>query len=229
MATMEETVNGPEGGEQQQVVEGQQGEQQENPGEGQGTGAAGAPPAPHTEGLVPRKALEEERKGRQDWKEKAIRAEAERDELRRRVDGGQAQVQQRELDPVEVHASRIENVLLNASERAARKEYGTETVDKAFARFEEEVRKNPALGEQVRFSADPWDELVKAGQRLIAMDEIGTDPAAYRKRIEDEVRATFQPKQPEPVIPASLADARSAGSRGTVWTGPTPFDAILKK
>lgn len=204
-----------------------QGEQQQpNPAETQGEGAAnGAPPATeNTEKHVPLAALEAERKGRQDWKEKAIRAEAELEQLKK-----PQQQQQREMDPMEAQSLRLENVLLNASERAARKEYGAEVVDRAFERFQAEVQKNPSLGNQVRNSADPWDELVKQGQKLLALDEIGIDPVAYRKKVADELRAESQQSQQPPAqkLPNSLAAARSAGSTGSTWTGPVPIDSLF--
>lgn len=199
-----------------------QGEPQQEPVQ-QEPAAAGAPPAPDTDKHVPLAALEAERKGRQDWKEKAIRFE---EELRHLREQAQAQPQQpQERDPVMEAQVRLENLTLNASERLARKEYGTEVVDKAFQRLQQEFAKNPALHRQVMNAADPWDEVVQQGKRLIAMDEIGTDPLAYRQKLEAEIRASLQqPQQPAaPRIPGSLADARSAGARGATFTGPTPL------
>lgn len=184
----------------------------------------GAPPAPEdTTKHVPLAALEAERKGRQDWKEKAIRAEEELKALR-----NQSQQQPREqVDPVTAQAERFENVILNASERNAIAAHGKEVVDQAFERYQQEVAKNPALAMQVRNSGDPWDELVKVGKRLMAFDEIGEDPSAYRAKVEAEIRASIQTPKPEQKLPASLAGARSAGSRGATWTGPTPLGSIL--
>lgn len=188
----------------------------------------GAPPASEdTTKHVPLAALEAERKGRQDWKEKAIRFEEELKALR-----NQSQQQPRgEVDPVTAQAERFENVILNASERNAIAAHGKEVVDKAFERYQAEVAKNPALATQVRNSGDPWDELVKVGKRLMALDEIGEDPSAFRAKVEAEieakVRASLQTQQPELKLPASLAGARSAGSRGAAWTGPTPLGSIL--
>lgn len=188
----------------------------------------GAPPASEdTTKHVPLAALEAERKGRQDWKEKAIRFEEELKALR-----NQSQQQPRgEIDPVQAQAERFENVILNASERNAIAAHGKEVVDKAFERYQAEVSKNPALAMQVRNSADPWDELVKVGKRLMALDEIGDDPNAFRTKlraeVEAELRASLQTQKPEQQLPASLAGARSAGSRGATWTGPTPLGSIL--
>ena len=58
-----------------------------------------------------------------------------------------------------------------------------------------------------------WDkegEAVTQGQRLMAMDEIGADPAAYRAKVEAELRAQLaaspQSQQPNtPALPQSLA------------------------
>lgn len=187
----------------------------------------GAPPASEdTTKHVPLAALEAERKGRQDWKEKAIRFEEELKALRQ-----QSQQPRGEIDPVQAQAERFENVILNASERNAIAAHGKEVVDKAFERYQAEVSRNPALAMQVRNSADPWDELVKVGKRLMALDEIGDDPNAFRTKlraeVEAELRASLQTQKPEQPLPASLAGARSAGSRGATWTGPTPLGSIL--
>lgn len=188
-----------------------------------------APPASKdTEKTGLLKALDAERTGRQDWKEKAIRFEEELKALRNQ---GQQQQPRGEVDPLQAQIERFENVTLNASERNAISVHGKEVVDKAFERYQAEVAKNPALAMQVRNSGDPWDELVKVGKRLMALDEIGEDPSAFRTKlraeVEAEIRASLQPQKPEQQLPASLAGARSAGSRGATWTGPTPLGSIL--
>jgi hypothetical protein len=244
--------------QQQQPAEGQGQQPQPQGGEGGsqpggeaggGSEGAGPPPAPGADPAsrhVPLEALEAERKVRQDWKEKAIRAEAERDQLRQQMErrgqqqppqGGQPQQPD---DPVQRQMNRLENVVLNTSERAARRDHGSETVDKAWARVQQEFQQNPALYQQIIGAPDPWDQVVQHGKRLMAMDEIGTDPLAFRKKVEEEVRAQLAAAaggaappgsdpagKPAPRLPESLAGARSAGARGTTWTGPAPFDSLF--
>ena len=250
-------------GGQQQVPQGAQQQPQGSDGgqggDGGGLpgdqGAAGAqpqgqqgaaPPAAGTESrTVPLEALEAERRTRQDWKGKAERAETEAQMLRQRLaryeqqqqppgqPGGQQQQPQQQPDPVVQAVQRVENVALNVSERAARTFHGTETVDKAWARVQQEFAQNPALYQQIIGSPDPWDQVVQQGKRLLAMDEIGTDPAAYRKKLEEQIRAEMAAAgpaaaaSPAPQLPESLAGARSAGARGTTWTGPTPMENLF--
>lgn len=181
----------------------------------------GEPTAPETHSThVPLAALEAERKGRQDWKERAIRYEEELKQLRI--------AQQQAAQPLD-STQAIENRLLHWSERAARKEYGDETVDKAFARFQAEIAKNPALYQAAMSSPDPWDFVVKEGQKALMLEEVGTDPAAYRAKLEAEIRAQLQSQaQPQVNVPTSLNGARSVAQRSApTWTGPTPLDNIL--
>jgi hypothetical protein len=244
---------GAKGDDQQQLPAAGQ-EQQEPPkggeaapgGEAGGGEAGAAPPAAGADASrhVPLEALEAERRGRQDWKEKAIRAEAERDQLRQQMERrGQQQPppqgEQQPDDPVQRQVQRLENVVLNQSERAARSHHGTEAVDKAWARVQQEFGQNPALYQQIVGAPDPWDQVVQHGKRLLAMDEIGSDPVAFRKKVEDEIRAQLaaagggaaapnqSAKPAAPNLPESLAGARSAGARGTTWTGPTPFENLF--
>ena len=226
---------------EQQPPQGGEGEQQQPAGGEQGGEQGAAPPAAGASGrMVPVEALEATRN---DWKAKATEAQTEARLLRERLERyersqqpqGQPGGQQQQVDPVQAQYQRLENVVLNASERAARRDHGTETVDKAWARVQQEFGANPSLYDQIVRSPDPWDQVVQHGKRLMAMDEIGNDPAAYRKKLEEEIRASVlasaggqqQTNQPAPRIPASLAGERSAGARGNTWTGPTPLEDIF--
>lgn len=238
------------GQEQQQPPEGGSGGDQG--GAGSGEQGAGPPTAGAEAGAkhVPLEALETVRSERNDWKGKAIRAEAERDQMRQQLEARGRQQQQQPSgqqggeqppadDPMQRQIYRMENVVLNTSERAARKDHGNETVEKAWARVQQEFAQNPALQYQIANAPDPWDQVVQHGKRLLAMDEIGNDPAAFRKKLEEQIRAELaaaapgggaapDPSKPAaPRLPESLAGARSAGARGTTWTGPQPFDQLF--
>jgi hypothetical protein len=199
-----------------------------------------APPAAGTDRQVPLDALEAVRGERNDWKGKATEAQTEarmlREQLQRFQQGQQGQQgQPQQIDPMQAQVQRMENVVLNASERAARRDHGTETVDKAWQRVQQEFSQNPALYQQIVGSPDPWDAVVQQGKRLLAMDEIGTDPEAFRKKVEERVRAelaanplaTPAAAPAAPNLPQSLAGARSAGARGTTFTGPTPMENLF--
>jgi len=180
--------------------------------------------APETDRHVPLAALEAERKGRQDWKEKAIRYEEELKALR----NPPPQQNQQPHDPIAAAEARIMDMTLNVSERMARKSYGNEEVDKAFAKFQTAAAKNPFLQQQALSSPDPWDFVVQEGKKLAALEEIGSDPVAYREKLRAEILAEGGAAPVRPVIPGSLAGVRSAAGRAAPgFTGPPPLDTLF--
>lgn len=225
---------------------GNTGETKEAPqpaGESQAEVASGTdtPPVSETDKLVPLKALEEERKGRQDWKEKAIRFEEENKHLRTQTQQAQGQGQQQQSQPLSPDMA-ILNERMNMSEMILREKHAD--VDDKLAVFQAEVAKNPALGAELAKQRHPWDWMYKQAQRMQALAEIGEDPAAYRERIKAEIQAELAggtqvapaetqqaaTTQAAPVVlPKSLATSRSAGPRSApTWSGPTSLNDILK-
>jgi hypothetical protein len=199
--------------------------------------ANGAPPASEQDKLVPLKALEEERKGRQDWKEKAIRFEEELKHLR--AGGGQQGQQQQEQSSPLTFEQALLNERMNVSEMMLRNQH--QDVDDKLAVFQAEVAKNPALGAELAKQRHPWEWMYKQAQRIQALNDIGDDPTAYEAKLRDKIMAEIQGQQQQqtpaaataqaaaPVLPKSLATARSAGPRSApAWTGPTPLNDILK-
>jgi len=197
--------------------------------------AHGEPTSPSTDKHVPLAALEAERKGRQDWKEKAIRYEEELKQVRQNQP--QHTEQREPVDPLRVMESRIQDMNLNFSERMARKEYGEEVVNEAFEAFKQAVEKNPLLHREAMANPDPWGFVVQKGKEMKLLAEVGSDPAAYREKVRAEMEAEIlekhglsKPSQAAPAakIPASLAGARSsAGRSAAVFTGPPGLDDIL--
>ncbi|KVX62462.1 hypothetical protein WT33_14135 [Burkholderia stagnalis] len=194
--------------------------------------------------MVPLKALEEERKGRQDWKEKAIRFEEELKHLRASQGQQQpAQQQQQERPAPLTYEGALLNERMNMSEMMVRQQHGDAAVDSALEVFQKAVQENPALGAQLAQQRHPWQFMLDQAKRMQAMQEIGSDPAAYRQKLRDEILAELQQQgaapaaQPAaaaapaaPVIPRSLATARSAAPRSAqAWTGPTALTDILKR
>ena len=199
-----------------------------------------APPASESSPMVPLKALEEERKGRQDWKEKAIRFEEELKHLRAQ---GQQQPAQQQHQPVSLtYEQGLLNERMNMSEMMVRQQHGDADVDSALEVFQKAVQENPALGAQLAQQRHPWQFMLDQAKRIQAMQEIGTDPTAYRQKVREEILAELQqqgaapvaqpaavPVPAAPVIPRSLATARSSAPRSApVWTGPTSLNDILK-
>ncbi|MCA8331882.1 hypothetical protein [Burkholderia cepacia] len=205
-----------------------------------------APPASEQAPMVPLKALEEERKGRQDWKEKAIRFEEELKHLR--ASQGQAQPSQQqpqERQAALTYEGALLNERMNMSEMMVRQQHSDADVDAALEVFQKAVQENPALGAQLAQQRHPWQFMFDQAKRIQAMSEIGSDPAAYRQKVRDEILAELQQQQgaaaaappaaaavaaAAPVIPRSLATARSAAPRtAPAWTGPTALTDILKR
>lgn len=203
-----------------------------------------ATPARKTETMVPLKALEEERKGRQDWKEKSIRLEEEVKHLRAQ----HSQTQTPSEQPTQLTTDQVRlNDRLDMSELLLRQQHGDEAVDGMIESFQKAAKENPALGAQLAQQKHPYQWAFEQVKRMKAMEEIGSDPVAYRDRIrtelEAELKAAAQPEQqaadvaapvaqvaPKPVIPQSLASARSSAPRAAAaWSGPTPLADIIKR
>lgn len=197
--------------------------------------ATGAPPASEDGKLVPLKALEEERKGRQDWKEKAIRFEEELKHIRESQTQAQTQQQQQPVE-MDQHTALI-NERFNTSEMLLRDKH--DDVDEKMAVFQAEAAKNPALQQQLLQQRHPYEWMYKQAQKMQALSEIGDDPAAYREQLREQIRAELQASQgsqqvqtqataPAPNLPKSLATTRSVGARNaTTWNGPTALSDIL--
>ena len=233
-------------------------QEQEQPDEDEGDAAPeqdegeDAAPAPKPgERTVPLAALE---KVRQDWKEKAVRAETERDELRRQLEEAKRVAQQPPqqyqqpppLDPVqnpEAFVERVQQVVLNerlnASEMMLRREIGAEAVDAAIAEFKQAAQADPSLFPKLYQQSDPYAWMAKQVEVLRVQREIGDDPAAYRARLRAEIEAELAargdaplppqaPVSPAARLPPSLANARSAAPRSNgAWSGPTPLSELF--
>ena len=185
----------------------------------------GEPTSPETQSQthVPLAALEAERRGRQDWKEKAIRYEEELKQLRQQP---QQQFQQ-QTDPLQNMQQQLINERFNMSEMLVRQQY--KDVDDKVNVFMEAARENPALVAALHQQRNPWDFAYREGARMLMLKEVGDDPAAYRAKIEAEIRAQLQSQaQPQVNVPSSLNGARSVASRSApAWTGPTDLGNIL--
>lgn len=176
---------------------------------------------------VPLAALEAERKGRQDWKEKAIRYEEELKALRERSQQ-QPQVPQQDQQPVDP----IFNARLDFSEALVRSKH--DDAEEVVNYFIDKAKANPALVAQCFQSRFPWEFAYEQGKRMKTMEEMG-DPAAYRERVRAEILAELQQSQPTqaaasaPPIPQSLASARSSAARSAPsFSGPQPLKNLFE-
>ena len=145
-------------------------------------------------------------------------------------------------DPAGYHAyqeQRLFNERLNMSEAMLRTQHDDADVDAKIEVFKKAAAANPALRAELTRQPHPFRWAYQQAQRIMAMDEIGDDPAAYRARVETELRARLEaeyaaaapaPGQTRVTLPQSLGTARSAGPRSMpVINVAESFDDILAK
>jgi hypothetical protein len=197
--------------------------------------------------LVPLASLE---KVRNDWKSKAAAEKARADELNRQLEAirrppeqpqPQPQYQPVPLDPVNNPQGFIAQVQremfndrLNTSELMLRKEIGAEAVSALVADFKAAAAQNPMLERQLQQQVHPYEWVRQQVEMIRLHRDVGDDPAAYRARIEAELRNKWEAEaqgprvSPAAGLPPSLANARSVAGRATSnFTGPPTMDAIL--
>lgn len=130
------------------------------------------------------------------------------------------------------------NERLNVSEMLVREKF--EDVDEKIAAFKEEAAQNPALMQRLQTERHPWKWAYEHGAKALARREIGDDPAAFRAKIEAELREKLlaeigaqaapaaAPAAARPVLPPDLSGARSVSGRTST---PAPkvsgFDALF--
>lgn len=128
---------------------------------------------------------------------------------------------------------------LSLSERFARQQHGGE----AFEDCKAWLTTRPDLEAYFIQQPDPWMAAFQHYSRERLAEEIGDDPAAYRTRIEQEIRAKLEAEmagreipQPAPAPqmrsapPAPASTARSAAPRDPAgrFTGPAPIGSLSK-
>lgn len=176
-----------------------------------------APPAtPEDHGRIPIAALLDEREKR---KEK----EREAEELRRRIAEYEAKAAPKPdffTDPeAAIEAAQraaqaaVINTKLETSRFLAEEKYGAEKVQAAYEFFD----RNPHLSAPLLNSPSPFHAAVKEYEKHMAMQEIGEDPAAYRARVEAEIRERILAEmnvQPKPTAPPPSLSSASSVSAG---------------
>ena len=201
--------------------------------------------------IVPRTAYEKERARRQNWVERASKAEAERDMLAKQLEDAKKPPPEstppRAMEPIDPvrdpvgYTRRVQGVMLNerlnTSEMMAVDKHGKEKIEGEVAYFQNRAKADPALFQKLYSTPHPYQWMIEDNATARLHEEIGTDPTAYRARIVAEERAKWESENPagQPVSPAagmppSLAGARSAAPRSTNgYAGPPSFDDILKR
>lgn len=227
------------------------------------SGEPAAPPAAADQDkMVPLSALDAERKGRKDWKEKYLRMEGETALLKHQLEEArrasqpapaQRQVQEAEfpdpiIDPqgyrdavVGLARQSAMNERLTSQEESVKEKHGTDAVEAAWTRFSAAAQASPALRAEIGGARNPWAKLMEWDKKQAAQAEIGDDPAAFREKLEKEIRekiAAESGQQPTPTnpgaspplnIPSSLATAPNVGNRGVPqFTGPSPLTDFVR-
>ncbi|MDQ8730509.1 hypothetical protein [Bradyrhizobium sp. LHD-71] len=109
--------------------------------------------------------------------------------------------------------------------------------EQAFIGALQSGRLDPADYRRVVGSPNRYAEAVRWHQRQVARAEIGDDPAAYKARVEAELRERILAElgdgqaQPRfPLTPSNLAGARNVGGRrGPAWSGPASLNDIFDR
>jgi hypothetical protein len=225
------------------------------------TAKAPAPPEPEDDAdpgeaepgqpVVPRGAYEKERARRQNWVERASRAEAERDALTKQLEEArkaptQAAPPSRQFEPIdpardpEGYTRNLRGVVLNerlnVSEMMAVDKHGKDVIEQETKYFQERAAADPRLFAELYSKPHPYQWMIDTNQTARLHEEIGNDPAAYRAKVVAEERAKWEGEQRGPAIspaaglPPSLANARSAAPRGTNgFAGPQSLEDILRR
>lgn len=192
---------------------------------------SGAPPAPKEDrdfaGIL---------KGLMDEREKRQRYEAEVAEYKRKLAAFEAEKQAPQVPDViedqqgfaaylmQQQAQQRDHLEAVFSERFARKEYGNEAVDAALAAAQQQ-------GVVAHFTRGPdrWERMCEWHKGYLAQAEIGNDPAAFRAKIEAELRAKIMAEmgaspEAKPTPPKSLAAAAGSGRASPSAGGDPLFD-----
>lgn len=197
--------------------------------------AASAPPA-QEESNVPVKALQEERRKRQEL-EQQIAAMQAQFALQKQP---QTPVPEFWDDPQGFMAKQLEQHTeqviqrfqqqqtmerINASETAAKARHSD--YDDAFRAFQQAAQANPSLIQQMTSASDPAEFAYSKGKTALELERVGSiDELLAQKRAEWE--AEVKAAAPKPSFPASTVTDGSVASRGgPIWAGPTQDRDIL--
>ena len=202
--------------------------------------------------LVPRRALIEERRKRQDYERKMVEFEAKLAELSKPQPPPQQQRQQPQpppdpwTDPEGAMAYERQQRAMELYETRVilSEEMMSQKLDYADAKrvFIEAANADPALAQKLVRHPIPAKFVYEEGKRLAALREIGPDPAAYRETLRQQLRAELEAEMgqhpsnvnPTPRAPApkSLAGQTSAqprdqNGRYVPGNGPASLEDLL--
>jgi hypothetical protein len=196
-----------------------------------------APPAVEEQHSIPPKALQEERRKRQEL-------EVQLAELRAQVQQPQQpapSIWEDEQGWQQHFGSEVVGTAVQQATLNARLDMSEMMVRQAHPDFEDKkatfldlMRQTPGLQEKALAEPHPWQfaySYVTNHQRMheLSATNVTELEAKLRAEIEAKLRAEIQPQQPAPTIPETLADAQSArGSTASAVSIPS-LDDILKR
>lgn len=196
-----------------------------------------APPAepPKEQHVAPLTALLDEREKRQAAEREAAELRAWRQQQEAALRAQKQSAPDPRQDPYGALAyeralfqAQLTNTRLQTSRFLAEKDFGADVVQEAFEFFD----RNPALSHQFVDHPSPFHAAVEFYRRQKVADEVGADPAAYRAKLEAEIREKLlaemqQSAPPKPRLPGSLAAAPAAGGAGNPSSKGSAFDAAF--
>ena len=214
------------------------------------------PEALEGEPVIPRRAYEDERRKRQDWKARAVEAETRHKELQRQFEDAQRRATapppqpqappQPPPDPatnpqgwaqhvVQQQQAALLNERLNNSEMMLADKIGAEKLSEYVNEFRALANADPTLFGKLYSQPHPYAWLTREVDRLRLVRDVGDDPAAYREKILAEGRAQWeQEAKPAPApspaagMQPSLGTARSvAGRTAGAWSGEPSLEDVL--
>lgn len=211
----------------------------ETPAPEQGEIEAAPPAAVETEkpGAIPISALLDERERRQ----KAEREAEELRQWRKQIEAQQnakpapdffADPDQRLAYERNQFQAQFTAMKLQQSRFLAERDFGADEVNAAYAYFDQ----NPHLSHQFLDHPSPFHAAVEFYKRQRAVEEIGSDPDAWKAKqmdtIKEQLRAEIMAElhgtpSPKPRIPGSLASAPAAGKAGEPRARGSAFDAAF--
>lgn len=198
----------------------------------QGDKSDAAPPAapveqPRAEKTVPLKAVEDERRKRQELERKLAEYEAAFQQQKQQQP---AEPPNWELEPSQAAQAmqaqiqtRLYQQAVYTSERILRQQHPD--YDEAATVFAEVARNDSSLAAEVFQHPFPAEFAYQHGKRLMLLKEIGDDPEAYRQKLREQVLAELQQgtaSAPTAKIQASMAPVPKSLARTA--SGQQPRD-----
>lgn len=218
---------------------------------------AAEPEAAEGNQTVPLKALQEERQRLKDLREQNQQMQQQMQQMYQHM--MQAQQPQKPQEPAKKVnfwddpdayvndalsplQQQMQQQKLSMSKAFASEKVSADDLDAMDLELAQAAQSDPAVAaeaQRIMQSAHPYGELVKWHERRKLLNEVGTDPNAYREKLRQELLAELQAQQPapvtptqpaaQPVMPSSFAAARNQGQRATpAYGGPQSLSAITR-